>query len=79
MVTLAMIRCLHPSVSLNNEHNCHEIADEMSVCKKTALVYVREVFGFELSVLYRDYFMVGECVRFLFTSCEGSLNERGAR
>ena len=25
---------------------------------------------------YRDYFMVGECVRFLFTSCEGSLNER---
>ena len=23
----------------------------------------------------RDYFMVGECVRFLFTSCEGSLNE----
>ena len=26
--------------------------------------------------VYRDYFMVGECVRFLFTSCEGSLNER---
>ena len=26
--------------------------------------------------LNRDYFMVGECVRFLFTSCEGSLNER---
>ena len=26
--------------------------------------------------IYRDYFMVGECVRFLFTSCEGSLNER---
>ena len=24
----------------------------------------------------RDYFMAGECVRFLFTSCEGSLNER---
>ena len=24
----------------------------------------------------RDYFMVGECIRFLFTSCEGSLNER---
>ena len=24
----------------------------------------------------KDYFMVGECVRFLFTSCEGSLNER---
>ena len=24
----------------------------------------------------RDCFMVGECVRFLFTSCEGSLNER---
>ena len=24
----------------------------------------------------RDYFMVGECVRCLFTSCEGSLNER---
>ena len=23
-----------------------------------------------------DYFMVGECVRFLFTSCEGSLDER---
>ena len=26
--------------------------------------------------MYRDYFMVGECVRFLFTSCERSLNER---
>ena len=26
--------------------------------------------------VYRDYFMVGECVRFLFTSCEGSLSER---
>ena len=25
---------------------------------------------------YRDYFMVGECVRFLFTSCKGSLSER---
>ena len=24
----------------------------------------------------RDYFMVGECVRFLLTSCEGSLDER---
>ena len=24
----------------------------------------------------RDYFMVSECVRFLFTSCEGSSNER---
>ena len=24
----------------------------------------------------RDYFMVGECVRFVFMSCEGSLNER---
>ena len=28
------------------------------------------------SLRYRDYFMVDECVRFLFTSCEGSLNER---
>ena len=27
-------------------------------------------------VVYRDSFMVGECVRFLFTSCERSLNER---
>ena len=26
--------------------------------------------------IYREYFMVGECVRFLFTSCEGSLNEQ---
>ena len=24
----------------------------------------------------RDYFMVGECVRFLSTSCEGSLDGR---
>ena len=23
-------------------------------------------------LVYRDYFMVGECVRFLFTSCEES-------
>ena len=29
-----------------------------------------------LCLINRDYFMVGECVRFLFTSCEGSLNER---
>ena len=29
-----------------------------------------------VGTVYRDYFMVGECVRFLFTSCEGSLNER---
>ena len=29
-----------------------------------------------ISVVHIDYFMVGECVRFLFTSCEGSLNER---
>ena len=28
------------------------------------------------SITNRDYFMVGECVGFLFTSCEGSLNER---
>ena len=27
-------------------------------------------------IINRDYFMVGECVRFLFTSCERSLNER---
>ena len=27
-------------------------------------------------VLHRDYFVVGECLRFLFTSCKGSLNER---
>ena len=24
----------------------------------------------------REYIAVGECVQFLFTSCEGSLNER---
>ena len=24
---------------------------------------------------YTDYFMVGECARFLFTSCEGLHNE----
>ena len=28
------------------------------------------------SIINRDYFMVGECVRFLFTSSERSLNER---
>ncbi len=27
-------------------------------------------------MINRDYFTVGECVRFLFTSCDGSLNER---
>ena len=26
--------------------------------------------------IYRDYFMVGECIRFLITSCEESLDER---
>ena len=36
----AIIVCLHPSMSLNNEHNCREIReDKMSVCKKTARVY----------------------------------------
>ena len=33
------------------------------------------VFG-EYCAINIDYFMVGECVRFLFTSCERSLNER---
>ena len=28
------------------------------------------------SGIYRDYFMAGECVRFLFMSCERLLNER---
>ena len=34
------------------------------------------VSGVTRHEFYRDYFMVGECVQFLFTSCEGSLNER---
>ena len=34
------------------------------------------IWGKRLCSKYRDYFMVGECVRFLFTSCEGSLDER---
>ena len=29
--------CLHPSVSLNNEKNCHSISeDKIAVCEKTA-------------------------------------------
>ena len=28
---------------------------------------------------YKDYFMVGECVRFLFTSCEGSRKRTSER
>ena len=34
------------------------------------------IFIYVYICIYRDYFMVGECVRFLFTSCERSLNER---
>ena len=34
------------------------------------------IFVLTKAILYRDYFLVGECVRFLFTSCEGSLDER---
>ena len=34
---------------------------------------IERILVYELN---RDYFMVGECVRFLFTSCEGSLDER---
>ena len=30
----------------------------------------------DFNTVHRDYFMVGECVRFLFTSCERLLNER---
>ena len=44
---------------------------------------MRIIYKFILHSMYRfenrDYFMVGECVRFLFTSCEGSLNERVAQ
>ena len=42
-----------PSVSLNNEKICCEISeDKIAVCEKSAgLRTVREVFGFELSVL----------------------------
>ena len=41
-------------------------------------VYTKEIQVelLKLTSVYRDYFMVGECIRFLFTSCEGSLNER---
>ena len=43
--------CLHPSVSLNNEHNCREIREyKMSVCKKPRGFTVRELFEFELNV-----------------------------
>ena len=39
--------------------------------------FARDVeFCLYLRNINRDYFMVGECVRFLFTSCEGSLDER---
>ena len=49
MVVLnAIIVCLHPSVSLNNEHG----EDKMSICTKTACL--REVFRFELSVFKRE-------------------------
>ena len=30
----------------------------------------------DTGLVHREYFMVGECVRFLFTSCERSLNEQ---
>ena len=31
--------CLHPSVSLNNEKNCHAISkDKIAVCEKTAVL-----------------------------------------
>ena len=30
-------------------------------------------------IISRDYFMVGECVRFLFTSCEGSVKRTSER
>ena len=41
--------CLHPSVSLNNEKNCHAISEyKIAVCEKTA---GWELFGFEFSVL----------------------------
>ena len=32
--------CLHPSVSLNNEKNCHAISeDKTAICEKTAGLY----------------------------------------
>ena len=40
------------------------------------LLKMANISSFSLNEIHRDYFMVGECVRFLFTSCEGSLNER---
>ena len=41
------------------------------VCRARKYGYTSKSYS-----INRDYFMVGECVRFLFTSCEGSLNER---
>ena len=41
-----------------------------------AFVFYCTFFELDMFAIYRDYFMVGECVRFLFTSCEGLLNER---
>ena len=34
------------------------------------------ISGHLRALVYRDYWMVGECVRFLCTSCERLLNER---
>ena len=46
-----------------------------SVSLKTKAVF-KVIWMQIMDRVNRDYFMVGKCVRFLFTSCEGSLNER---
>ena len=57
------------------------LPEEQKGCRKNCrgthdLLYIDRMIPREVKRRNRDYFMVAECVRFLFTSCERSLNER---
>ena len=62
-------------LDLETSQSKTKLAGQLGVDSKFLFVFVSKPTQ-QKPKTHRDYFMVGECVRFLFTSCEGSLNER---
>ena len=52
---------------------------DASVEELMILEFLKNSYSTRACWIYIDYFMVGECVRFLFTSCEGSRKRTSER
>ena len=80
LITLILSTLIFTFTYENEKDKCLPFLDVnilFSNGKYSTTVYRKPTFtGLFTNFENRDYFMVGECVRFLFTSCEGSLNER---